>query len=81
MKNLDQISKDCRKTFNLLNSLSKEVGAYGILPSWSYEEKLELQCDRKKLQIWIEENNLKFNTLHHGEPAYETEDFILFAYK
>lgn len=81
MKNLDQISKDCRKTANLLKSLSQEVGVYGIGSSWTYDEKLTLQCDFGKLKIWLEENNLDFNTIRHNALAYETEEFILFAYK
>ncbi len=79
VKNLKGLTRECRKTFNSLKSLSKEVGAYGIGSSWAYDEKLALQCDRKKLQIWLEENNLEFNTLRHGELAYETEYFILFS--
>lgn len=80
MKSLKGITRDCKKTFNLLKSLSKEVGAYAV-SSWKYEDKIELQCNTEKLRIWMEENNLEFNTLHNGELAYETEDFILFAYK
>lgn len=81
MKSLKGITRDCRKTFNLLKSLSKEVGAYGVASTWMYKEKLVLQCNFEKLQIWLEENNLEFNTLYFERPAYETEEFILFACK
>lgn len=79
VKNLKGITRDCGKALNLLNTFSQEVGAYGVGSSWEREKKLVLQCDRKKLQIWLEENNLEFNTLRHGELAYETEYFILFS--
>lgn len=77
MKNLKGITRDCRKVFNILKTLGDEVGAYALLGTFTYSEKLILQCN-EKLVSWLEKNNLEFNSEYLNERAYETEDFILF---
>lgn len=80
VKSSKGMARDCKKAFNILNMLSKEVGAYALGGSWTYNKKLIVQCKYETLKNWLFKNELDFNSSYMGNPSYETENLILMGY-
>lgn len=78
MKSVKGVTRDCRKVFNTLNTLSEEVGAFGVKAAWKYHDGLRLQCHKEKLREFAERNDLDYKVVD-GELIVEIFEITLFA--